>query len=40
MSNKMTTIVYKFLLEDVIYRYGCMAERGELNANEATKLFE
>ena len=36
--------VCKFLLEDVICRYGCVgkivADRGELNAHEAIELFE
>ena len=36
--------MYKFLLEDVIYKYGCMgeivADMGELNVSEAMELFE
>ena len=44
LTNKTTAGVCKFLLEDVICRYGCVgkivADRGELNAHEATELFE
>ena len=44
LTNKTTTGVCKFLLEDVICRYGCVgkivADRGELNAHEAIEIFE
>ena len=44
LTNKMTTTVCKFLLEDVVCRYGCVgkivADRGELDAREAMDLFE
>ena len=37
--NKTMPSVYKFLLEDAIYRYGwvgkIVADKGELDANEA-----
>ena len=39
LRNKTLTYVYKFLLEDAIYRYGwvgkIVADKGELDANEA-----
>jgi transposase InsO family protein len=44
LTNKTTSAVCKFLLEEVICRYGCVgkivADRGELDAHEATELFE
>ena len=44
MTNKTTSAVCKFLLEEVVYRYGCVgkivADQGELDAREATELFE
>ena len=44
MANKTTSTVCKFLLEDLVCRYGCvgkiMADRGELDAREAMELFE
>ena len=43
LRNKTTLAVCKFLLEDVICRYGCAgkieADRGELDANEAKEFF-
>ena len=43
LRNKTTSAVCKFLLEDVICRYGCVgkivADRGELDANEAKEFF-
>ena len=39
IRNKTTTVVCKFLLEDVICQYGCVREivanKGELSANDA-----
>ena len=44
LTNKTTAVVCKFLLEDVVCRYGCVgkivADRGELDAREAMNLFE
>ena len=44
LTNKTTTAVCKFLIEDVICRYGCVgkivADRGELDAEEAEELFD
>ena len=44
LTNKTIVTVCKFLIEDVIYRYGCvgkiMADRGELDAEEAEELFD
>ena len=44
LTNKTTSAVCKFLLEDVVCRYGCVgkivADRGELDAREAMELFE
>ena len=44
LTNKTTAVVCKFLIEDVIYRYGCVgkivADRGELDAKEAEELFD
>ena len=44
LKNKMTATMCRFLLEDVIYWYGCMgkivANRGELDAQEAEELFD
>ena len=43
LRNKTTSAVCKFLLEDVICRYGCVGkiivDRGELDAGEARKFF-
>ena len=43
LRQKTTSIVFKFLLEDVICRYGCstkvVADRGELDSNEAEQFF-
>ena len=43
LRNKTTSAVCRFLLEEVICRYGCVgkiiADRGELDANEAKELF-
>ena len=44
LINKTTSAVCKFLLEEVICRYGCVGkivvDRGELDAREAMELFE
>ena len=44
LTNKTTSAVCKFLLEEVVCRYRCVgkivADRGELDAREATELFE
>ena len=44
LANKTTAAVCKFLLEEVVCRYGCVgkivADRGELDAHEAMELFE
>ena len=44
LANKTMAGVCKFLLDDLICWYGCVgkivANKGELNAHEATKLFE
>ena len=43
LRQKTTSAVCKFLLEDVICRYGCIAkivaDRGELDSNEAEQFF-
>jgi hypothetical protein len=43
LRSKQTAAVCKFLLEDIICRYGCVgkiiADRGELDANEAKEFF-
>ena len=43
LTTKETSSVCRFLLEDVICRYGCIgkivADRGELDANEAREFF-
>ena len=43
LRNKTTSAVCKFLLEDVICRYGCVGkivvDRGELDTNEAKEFF-
>ena len=43
LRTEETSSVCKFLLEDVICRYGCVgkivADRGELDANEAREFF-
>jgi hypothetical protein len=43
LRSKETSTVCKFLLEDVICRYGCVgkivADRGELDANETKECF-
>ena len=43
MRTKTTIAVCKFLLEDVICRYGCVgkitADRGELDVREAKEFF-
>ena len=44
LTNKTTKAVCRFLIEDVICRYGCIekivADRGELDAEEAEELFD
>ena len=44
LSNKTTTVVCWFLIEEVVCRYGCVgkivADRGELDAQEAEELFD
>ena len=44
LTNKVTTTVCKFLLKDVVCRYGCVgeivADRGELDEREAMDFFE
>ena len=44
LQNKTTAAVCRFLIEDVICRYGCVgkivADRGELDAKEAEELFD
>ena len=44
LQNKTTAAVCRFLIEDVICRYGCVgkivADRGELDAEEAEELFD
>ena len=44
LQNKTTAAVCRFLIEDVICQYGCvgkiMADRGELDAEEAEELFD
>ena len=44
LTNKTMSAVCKFLLEEVICRYQCVgkivADQGELDAREATELFE
>ena len=44
LANKKTTVVCKYLLEDVVCRYGCVgkivADQGELDACEAMDIFE
>ena len=44
LANKKTTVVCKYLLEDVVCRYGCVgkivADRGELDARKTMELFE
>ena len=43
LRNKTRSVVCRFLLEDVICRYGCVgkivADRGELDANESNEFF-
>ena len=43
LQNKTTAAVCRFLIEDMICRYGCVgkivADRGELDAEEAEELF-
>ena len=43
LRNKTRSVVCRFLLEDVICRYGCVekivANRGELDANEHKEFF-
>ena len=43
-QNKMTMVVCRFLIKDVICRYECVgkivADRGELDAQEAKELFD
>ena len=43
LRTKATSAVCKFLLEDVICRYGCIGQitgdRGELDADEAREFF-
>ena len=44
LTNKTTAAICKFLIEDVICRYGCIGkivvDRGELDAEEAEELFD
>ena len=44
LANKTTAAVCRFLVEEVICRYGCVgkivADRGELDAEEAEELFD
>ena len=44
LTNKTTSAVCRFLLEEVVCRYGCVGnvvvDRGELDAHEAIELFE
>ena len=44
LQNKTTAAVCRFLIEDVICRYGCVGkivvDRGELDAEEAEELFD
>ena len=44
VQNKTTAAVCRFLIEEVICRYGCIgkivADRGELDAHEAEEMFE
>ena len=44
LTNKTIAAVCKFLIEDVICRYGCIgkivADRGELDAEAAEELFD
>ena len=43
LRNKTTSVVCRFLLEDVICKYGCVrkivANRGKLNVNESKEFF-
>ena len=43
LMNKATTVAWRFLIEEVVCRYGCVGEivvgRGELDAQEAEELF-
>ncbi|GGV55016.1 hypothetical protein GCM10010495_82590 [Kitasatospora herbaricolor] len=44
LRTKSTERIYKFLLENIIYRYGCVkkitADREKLNTQEARKFFK
>ena len=44
LTNKTTAFVCKFLIEDVICRYGCVGkivvDRGELDAKDVEELFD
>ena len=44
LTNKMIVVVCQFLIEDVIWRIGCVGnivtDRGELDAQEAEELFD
>ena len=44
LPNKTTTVVCRFLIEEVVCQYGCIgkiiADRGELDAQEAEDLFD
>ena len=44
LQNKTTATVCRFLIEEVVCRYGCVgkivADRGELDAQEAEELFD
>ena len=44
LPNKTTATVYRFLIEEVVCRYGCVgkiiADRGELDAQEIEELFD
>jgi hypothetical protein len=44
LQNKTTAAVCRFLIEEVVCRYGCVgkivADRGELDAQEAEELFD
>ena len=44
LMKKMTVAVCRFLIEEVVCRYGCIenivVDRGELDAQEAEELFD
>ena len=43
LTSKIIAAVCRFLIEDVIYRYGCVGkivvDRGELDAHEVAELL-